>query len=472
MSLRHLIRNNKTLGFKLALWYSGFFFFSVLLLFVLTYFFLYHTLQRDDHRVIKTEINETASEYKQGGLARASSHIKDNLLKNEKFRKRSHFFYRFAQEDNNTVKIIFPHQWAKFELSTLETVPPGEGKWITVQSKKEKHEYSLELTSKRLPDGNWLQVGMSTESRLRVLDRFLESFMYVGIFLLLASFVGGYCFSRWALSPIRHLIQTVRTIEKGDMDARVPQPKTYDELGELVRLFNSMLAKIQTLIQGMKNSLDNVAHELRTPMTRMHNIAETALRSENDKEKYKEALEGFVEESDRILKMLNSLMDISEAQTGVMNLDLKEFNIKDLIDPVVEVYSFLAEEKDLDILTEIDDDIVLYADFNRISQVLANLLDNAIKFSLPETGPIYVRVWQFDAEVVIAVSDSGKGIEEKELPNIWDRLYRGSINQDGVNKGLGLGLAQVRAIVSAHDGWVDVSSKSNQGSVFSIHLPQ
>ncbi len=341
-----------------------------------------------------------------------------------------------------------------------------------MQSKKEKHGYSLELTSKRLSNGNWLQVGMSTESRLRVLDRFLESFMYVGIFLLLASFVGGYGFSRWALNPIRHLIQTVRTIEKGDMDARVPQPKTYDELGELVRLFNSMLAKIQTLIQGMKNSLDNVAHELRTPMTRMHNIAETALRAENDKEKYKEALEGFVEESDRILKMLNTLMDISEAQTGVMNLELEEFNIKDLIDPVAEVYSFLAEEKGLDILTEIDDDIVLCADFNRISQVVANLLDNAIKFSLPETGPIYVRVWQSNAEVIIAVSDSGKGIEEKELPNIWDRLYRGTVNQDGANKGLGLGLAQVRAIVSAHDGWVDVSSKSNRGSVFSIHLPQ
>lgn len=313
---------------------------------------------------------------------------------------------------------------------------------------------------------------MSTESRLRVLNRFLEFFMYVGIFLLLVGIVSGYYLSRRALHPIRHLNQTVRTIKKGNMNVRVPQTKTYDELGELVRLFNKMLSRIEGLIEGMKGSLDNVAHELRTPMTRMHNIADTALQSGNNQKTYREALQDFVEESDRMLKMLNTLMDISEAETGVMKLDLEEFGIRELIEPVVEVYSFIAEEKGLYIQTELEEDLVVTVDFNRISQVLANLLDNAIKFTPSDTSPISVKAGKYNSEVIISVADKGKGIDEQELPQIWDRLYRGSLDKSEVCKGLGLGLAQVRAIMWAHAGWVDVSSNPGAGSIFLIHLPQ
>ncbi|MCF8109051.1 MAG: HAMP domain-containing protein [Desulfohalobiaceae bacterium] len=462
----------KTIGFKLALWYSGFFVFSASLLFVLASIFLSQTLQRDDHKAITTQLQEFVGEYQKGGPSEVMAKVRNEFEESKKFRKRSHFFYRFASPDNKTTRIFFPRQWAEFDLGELEDTDPDTKPWIIVPPKSDEDDYALEVTSLRLSDGSWLQVGMSTESRQRVLSRFLESFMYVAVFLLLAGFFSGYFLSRRTLRPIRDLILTVQTIEKGKMDARVPLTKTDDELGELTRLFNGMLMRIETLIEGMKGALDDVAHELRTPMTRMHNIAETALRSGSGREHYKEALETFLEESNRILKMLNTLMDISEAETGVMPINLEEFRVKELIDPVVEVYSFIAEEKELFIRVEMEEDTVIKADFNRISQVLANLLDNAIKYTPDKGLPILVQAGISESATVISVTDQGQGVAEKELSKIWDRLYRGAKTSGDTTKGLGLGLSQVKAILQAHNGRVEVESQPGKGTTFRIYLPQ
>ncbi|MBS3780736.1 MAG: HAMP domain-containing histidine kinase, partial [Desulfovermiculus sp.] len=406
--------------------------------------------------------------YAAGGL----SQVKRELLISKKYRKKRPFFIRFASPDNNTIRILFFQQWSEFNLDLLETIFPGNREWIQIPAQTDQGDYSLEVTSARLPDGSWLQVGMSTESRLRVLAQFWKTFMNVAVFLILASLISGYFLSRKALRPIRHLIQTVQSIEAGRMDVRVPQTQAQDELGELVRLFNTMLSRIQALVEGMKESLDNVAHELRTPMTRMHNIAEVALRSGEDAGTYRNALQDFAEESNRLLKMLNTFMDISEAETGVMDLDCSEFEVKEMIYPVVEVYEYVAEDNGLCIQAEVEDGLWLMADFNRMSQVVANLLDNAIKYTPAHSEPITVKAWSDDQGVVLSVHDSGKGMAQAELPRIWDRLYRVADDHNDARKGLGLGLAQVKAIVQAHNGWVDVSSRPGAGSTFWVHLPR
>jgi signal transduction histidine kinase len=468
MFLKGLNKYKNTIGVKLTLWYSCFFILTVSFLFVLAYYFLSQTLRHDDHVAIKSHLKEVVTEYASGGL----SQVKRELLISKEYRKKSPFFFRFASPHNNTIRILFYQQWSEFELAHLETVFPGSREWIQIPAQADQGDYSLEVTSARLPDGSWLQVGMSTEARQRVLDQFWKTFMNVALFLILASLVCGYFLSQKALRPIRHLIQTVQSIEAGRMDARVPQTQSQDELGELVRLFNTMLARIQTLVDGMKESLDNVAHELRTPMTRMHNIAEVALRSGEDAGTYRTALQDFAEESNRLLKMLNTLMDISEAETGVMDLDQSEFQLKDMVYPVVEVYEYVAEDKGLRIYADVEEDLKIKGDFNRLSQVIANLLDNAIKYTPDRSGHIMIKAWKEEQEAIISVTDSGQGIAQDELPRIWDRLYRIAGEHHDTRKGLGLGLAQVKAIVQAHNGWVDVSSQPEKGSTFRIHLPQ
>jgi len=468
MRFKSLKLGNRTIGFKLSLWYSGFFILSACLLFGLAYVFLSETLERDDHQVIRSQLEEVSRIYANGGMDR----VKEELKLNKKYRKRTPFFFRFATRENTTRRIFFPGQWEEFRVSQLEVVDPQKREWIQLHTEDRNVSYRLEVGSARLPDGSWLQVGLSTEERNRVLNRFLESFLYIVGFLMLTGVLGGYYLSRRALRPVRHLVQTMRFVESGHMDARVPHPGANDELGDLVRIFNRMLSRIESLVDGMKSSLDQVAHDLRTPMTRMHNIAESALRSGEDPEQYKRALQDFVEESDRILKMLNTLMDISEAETGVMNLDRQAVRMGDLMDTVAEVYGYVAEEKGLGIEVQGDGDIWVEADYNRLSQALANLLDNAIKYTPPQSSPLIVQAREEESEVVLSVSDPGCGIEATELSRIWDRLYRGGQSRGRTDKGLGLGLAQVRAIVRAHQGWVDVSSLTDSGSTFRIHLPR
>jgi signal transduction histidine kinase len=463
MYLKRLLKIHKTIGFRLTVWYSSIFVLSSLLLFATLYFFLSSTISRQDHETILSELKVLSAEYQRAGM----TSLENEETLNRKFRKKHPFFIRIAGARNNTLHLSFPYQWTEFDLNKLEKiVPDNTMKWIRLPSIY--GDYVLEVATVRLPDGFWLQVGMSTEGRERVLARFRETFAFVVIPLFLIGLISGSFLSFRALRPIRQLIRTVQSIDMGEMEARVPPTETGDELDELVRLFNGMLEKIKTLINAMRGSLDNVAHDLRTPMTRLRNIAETALQSKGGGDLCREALADAVEESDRVLVMLNTLMDISEAETGVMNLDLKVVDISALIAGVFEIYSTVAEQENLSIHISVPEGLRMTADQNRISQVLGNLLDNAIKYT-PSGGQIFLAASRSRGEIIISIKDTGVGISQENLPRIWERLYRG--DQSRSQRGLGLGLSLVKAIVLAHKGRVEVFSEPGKGSVFNIHIP-
>ena len=161
-------------------------------------------------------------------------------------------------------------------------------------------------------------------------------------------------------------------------------------------------------------------------------------------------------------------MDISEAETGVMNIDCKSENLSVLMDRIVDLYQLVAEEKEIEIKSNIPGSITIMMDFSRISQVMANILDNAIKFT-PSGGAINIEALQVNNEIKIKIKDTGIGIDKEELPKVWDRLYRG--DKSRTNKGLGLGLSIVKGIIKAHNGRVEIMSEPGQGSTFIITLP-
>jgi signal transduction histidine kinase len=369
--------------------------------------------------------------------------------------------------DNKTLFLIIPYQWAEFDIKQLERpTSDTDTAWIRLSSNNKKD--MLELAQIRLSNDCLLQVGKSAEDREKILRHFRETFAGAVFPLVFLGLTGGVFLGFRALKPIRHLIDTIQSVNTGRMDARVPKPDTEDELATLVSLFNGMLEKIETLIRAMKGSLDNIAHDLRTPMARLRGMAERALQSRENDEAYKEALVGCMEESDLILKMLNALMDISEAETGVMKLNQETLNVSDLINRVLDMYHYIAEEKKIKIDVTVPGGLCVNADATRMSQALANLLDNAIKYT-PQGGMIHLAAHEEQGEAVITVSDNGTGIARKELPRIWGRLYRG--DQSRSQRGLGLGLSLVKAIVQAHKGRIEVVSEPHKGSTFTIHLP-
>ncbi len=463
MSSKTLRKTPKTIGFRLTFWYSALFIVSVSLLFLFAYVYLDATLVRKDHDETLSRLRELKSFYQSGGVLL----LIKGISASKKTPEKNKFFIRIADPENRTLYIYLPYQWVAFDIRELEAIPPKQGQWIRIPERDNR--VFLEVSSTRLLNGDWLQVGQDTRERQRILDKFRGVTMIIILPLLILGILGGSFLARRALYPLRQLISTVRAIARDmeSLDREVPNPHTGDELEELITLFNAMLRRIATLIKAMKNSLDNVAHDLRTPVTRLRCRAELTLQSRDDPEEYRKALEECLEESHEMQRLLDALMDISEAETGVMHLNTRRVQVDQLLCKIADLYDFVAEEKGVSVEVSVQPGLYVMADSTRLGQALANLVDNAIKFTL-SGGKVTIEGFREGDSVVIQVRDTGIGIPEKDLPRIWDRLYRG--DQSRSQKGLGLGLSLVRAIVMLHKGKVAVESQPGRGTTFTVTL--
>jgi heavy metal sensor kinase len=464
MPFDRLNRFRKTIGVRLSFWYALLFIVSSFILFGLAYFLVSKSIERRDRDDIRLKLQNIAREYQPGEL---ETFQKEAILE-ESSRSSGPLFIRLAGPDRKTLFLNRPREWDSVDLSSLEMEPPPqEGAWIYLP---EKDHHRLEIASLRMADGIVLQVGKSTKEREELLGRFRGTFAGVALPIVLFGVIGGTFVAFRALRPIRDIIATVESIEGGQMKARVPVSHTGDELDELGQLFNRMLGKIEALISGMKDALDNVAHDLRTPMTRLRGVAEMALRKEQDPKIYREALIESLEESERILTMLNTLMDISEAETGTMPLHREPVNLVSLMEEAVDLYRHVAEEKAITIEMKSSPAFISAVDATRMRQVFANLIDNAVKYT-PSGGRVDLEVEasREGEEILIRVKDTGIGIAPEELDKIWERLYRG--DRSRTQRGLGLGLSLVKAIVTAHRGRITASSHPGMGSVFTLSLP-
>ena len=460
-------RLRQSLALRLAVLNSVVFAAGAIALFGILYWVLAHALETRDRAALERRTEDMARAYAEGGPAAMRLRLGGDSSPDLRS-----LFVRLLGPDGETLFATVPADWVDPQAQR-QLVPDGWGGWNTreIHSVRIPRDAARDLTlaSRVLPDGRLLQVARSTDSRAVLLAPLRLGFIEIGGAALLLSLAGGTALAWSATGPLREVAATTRRIlETGDLDARVPAPGGSGELATLSRQLNTLLDKNTAHVRVLRETLDNLAHDLRTPLTRLRGTAELALQGAAEPEAEREALADCIEQSDHVLHLLEKLLDVSAAEAGALKLDRNPVDLRILIEHAVDLYGEVAEQKEIEITLDLPDPVEIDGDSVRLGQVFSNLMDNALKYT-PSGGRVRVGSTLRSGEAIVTVSETGPGVPEAERNAIWRRLYRGDLSRS--QRGIGLGLSLVKAIVEAHGGSAMVDDAPGGGARFTICLP-
>jgi len=278
----------------------------------------------------------------------------------------------------------------------------------------------------------------------------------------------GWFLARQAMLSVEAVTLTAIGISKGSYDKRVQVKKRFFEIDRLANTFNGMLDRIQALIKGMREINDNIAHDLRSPLTRIRGIAEMTLLKKVSIKDYESMAASTIEECDSLIEMINTMLDITETEAGVGEFKIEKVDLSKLIIDACELFRPTADEKGINIETVLPDKLHFQGDRNKLQRLVTNLLGNSIKYTEPG-GSVSISASLDDGQVNIMFEDTGIGISKKDLPKIFERFYR--CDRSRSQAGIGLGLSLAKAIANAFGGSISVESTKNKGSAFLVALP-
>ena len=324
----------------------------------------------------------------------------------------------------------------------------------------------------QLPAGFRLLVGRDLEERERLHDIVLAAGRWSLAIVIVLGVAGGFFVTRRVLKRVDAMTETTRQIMDGDLTGRLPIAGTGDELDRLATNLNAMLERIEALMHGLKEVSDNIAHDLKTPLTRLRNRCEEALRLAEDESQYRAALESTIEESEALIRTFNALLMIARAESGQARDGMTEFDAAEIARGVGELYEPLADDKGIHLTVEAPAAAPVHGNRELISQALANLVDNAIKYGAGMNGAdaeILVTAVEEGDRILLAVADGGRGIPAADRSRAVERFVR--LEQSRSQPGSGLGLSLASAVARLHGGELKLED-NHPGLKTVISLPR
>jgi signal transduction histidine kinase len=313
----------------------------------------------------------------------------------------------------------------------------------------------------QLPGGFRLLVGRDLDERERLHDIIIGAGRWSIALVVVLGIAGGFFVTRRVLRRVDAMTGTTQRIMAGDLSERLPIAGSNDEIDRLAENLNTMLERIEALMRGLKEVTDNIAHDLKTPLTRLRNRAEEALRMSEDESQYRGALERTIEESDGLIRTFNALLMIARAESGQARDGMIEFDAAEIARGVGELYEPLADDRGLALRVEAPSAAPMRGNRELVSQALANLVDNAIKYAAPAVGgpaasvngivpEIVIKAAGEGERILLTVADTGPGIPEADRGRAVDRFVR--LEQSRSQPGSGLGLSLAQAVARLHGG--------------------
>lgn len=325
-----------------------------------------------------------------------------------------------------------------------------------------------------LPSGYRLVVGRDIVERRGFAVIIFQAFFWGVAMIVLLSILAGVVTARRVLGRIDAITETSEQIMSGNLAMRVPVTKRNDEFDRLATNLNAMLDRIEQLMQGLREVTGNVAHDLKTPLTRMRNKAEVALRSEVGDESARAALEATIAESDQLIKTFNALLLIARIEAGTPSGTFESFDVRAMIDDLIELYAPVAEDAGVSLSGDVPGGLSVTANRELVGQALVNLIENALKYGTggaregPDAGTITVRARRESSEIIFEVADDGPGIPAEDRDHVRERFVR--LEKSRSEPGSGLGLSLVAAVARLHKGRLEIL-ENDPGALIRLVLP-
>lgn len=444
-----LARIIKTFTFRLALIYVGLFSVSAIVLFTFIYTFAMTYLEEQTSESIRKQYVYLQNAYKEGGssaieerLEELINHDEDGsdvyMLVNRDYEKLIGNLNEWPVNTTNVGQFNNKGSWVRFYIESTIDRPNG-----------------TEVRALTIPLSKWrfLMVGQTFHNNQQIEQTIVQTF-WASLFLTISmAFMGAIIMTRSVMQRINIINRSAETIMHGNLSVRIPFTKGGDEFDDLSSNLNEMLDKIEHLLASLSHFANNIAHDLRSPLTRIITRIEAGLRTVKDDNPARELLEENVQDLQELISTFNSILNISELEA---NTDFRHFDhcdAKQIITNLVEFYEPYASEKNVTISNSLTEAMTIYGEKNLLTQAFSNMLDNAIKFT-PQNGTVRISGQRLDDKTIITIADSGPGIDPAFYDRVFEKFFR--LEDSRNTKGNGLGLSLVSAVARIHNAVIEL----------------